>query len=89
MQFGQHDEDTFFDYSIDLPEPSAYTNWPVRYKFIGLEVYFHYDKVQLNRSTYDLLECLGDIGGLAESVYYFGYLLLLPFTRFTLNSKLL
>ena len=45
LQIGQHNETTFYDYSIDLPEPSSYIHWPEMYKFIGLEVYFHYDRV--------------------------------------------
>ena len=43
----------------------------------------------MNRSTYDLFECLGDIGGLFEVIYSIGYILTLPFTRFELNSTLL
>ena len=43
----------------------------------------------MSRSTYDLLECIGDIGGVAEFIYYTGYILLLPFTKYILNSTLL
>ena len=89
FQVGQTDEDSFFDMTIQVPEPSSWNLWPERYKFIGLEVYFHYDKLLISRSTYGILECLGDIGGLAECVYYIGYFLLLPFTEFKLGSKLL
>ena len=89
FQVGQTDTDLFFEMTIQLPESSSWNIYPERYKFIGLEVYFHYDKLLISRSTYSILECLGDIGGLAECVYYIGYFLLLPFTKFTLDSKLL
>ena len=89
FQVGQTDEDSFFEMTIGLPESSSWNIWPERYKFIGLEVYFHYDKLLISRSTYSILECLGDIGGLVECIYYGCYCLLFPFTKFALDSKLL
>ena len=36
-----------------------------------------------------MLEYFGDIGGLAEFFYYFGWLLILPITKFTLDSTIM
>ena len=45
FQLGQTDEDNFVEYTIELPEPSSWSHWPHKYKFIGLELFFHYDKL--------------------------------------------
>ena len=41
------------------------------------------------RQTYNLLEYLGDIGGLFDALRYMGIFILGPFVSFSLQSKLL
>ena len=88
LQIGQTEEHTFYGWSHEEPGISSYNTFP-EYKFMSIEIYHHNDKLMIDRSTYSILECFGDIGGLIEFTYYIRYFLLLPFTKFTLSSTLL
>ena len=43
----------------------------------------------MNRSTNDILDCLGDIGGLIDGLVLLCKMIMLPFTAFNLKSFLL
>ena len=43
----------------------------------------------INRSTYDILDCLGDVGGLMDILVLIFKIIMLPFTTFNLKSFLL
>ena len=47
------------------------------------------DQMKTNRSTYHILEWLGDIGGLSDALYIIGNFLVLPSGVFALESSLL
>ena len=51
--------------------PSAYANYPEEYKFIGLTISVDEKRSLISRTTYSLLEFLGDIGGLFEFLNHF------------------
>lgn len=74
--------------------PSSWRNHPQvhsegLYKFVSMEVNLDKHSVRINRETYDILSWLGDIGGLIDSLYYLIFLLLKPFSKFSLSSLLL
>ena len=43
------------------------------------------DMTVIERSTYSLLELLGDVGGLIDGLRYIGIIILSPFMVFKLN----
>jgi hypothetical protein len=51
--------------------PSAYAKYPEEYKFIGLTISVDEKRSLISRTTYSLLEFLGDIGGLFEFLNHF------------------
>ena len=47
------------------------------------------DKINWNRSTYSMLDYLGDLGGLLNGLRHSCAILVAPLTTFTLNQKFL
>jgi len=59
-----------------LPLRQSSSNiWPRRYKIIGIECSFEPNLIVTNRQTYDLLNFLGDIGGLDATLNTIGYMI--------------
>ena len=56
-------------------EPSAWTNYPNKYKFIGVEILLNFDLNSYGRNTYSLLQWFGDLGGLEQALKLIGSLL--------------
>ena len=65
-----------------LVKPDGY------YKFGSLEIVAYPSTTILSRQTYSVLEWLGDVGGLNDSLYLIAQLILLPFTSFYNSSFL-
>ena len=51
-------------------QPSAWDNFPSKYKFVGIEIMMSFDSVQYSRQTYGLLQLMSDIGGLGQSLMF-------------------
>ena len=56
-------------------EPSAWNDYPTRYKFIGVEILLNFDLNAYSRNTYSLLQWFGDLGGLEQALKLIGSLL--------------
>jgi hypothetical protein len=54
---------------------SSLNNFPASYMLIGMWFSFEPNLIVTNRQTYDLLNFLGDIGGLDGTLSTIGYLL--------------
>ena len=54
-----------------------------------MDLYLDPRVLTINRSTYDILDCLGDIGGFVRAIVLISNILLLPITTFNLKSFLL
>lgn len=52
-------------------------------------MFFSLDLKITERSTYGILEWLGDIGGLYDALYLIGLALVSPFAKFSLNNELI
>ena len=72
----------FFSYSMETLSLSYIDQFPHNYKIAGFSIFRNLDSVQYNRSTYDLLACIGDIGGLEGAVLLFGGYLMKWFSSF-------
>ena len=46
------------------------TIFPSLYKYVSWELNMSSERVNWNRQTYSLLDWLGDLGGLADALYY-------------------
>ena len=66
-----------------------FADWPDKYKFTGIELKFSLDLRLTERSTYSLLEWLGDIGGLFDALKLIAVPLVSPFAKFFLSLELL
>ena len=60
-------------------EPSAWNDYPTRYKFIGVEILLNFDLNAYSRNTYSLLQWFGDLGGLEQALKLIGSLLVSKF----------
>ena len=56
------------------------------YKYVSIEMTINLNRMNWSRQTYSFLDWLGDLGGLFDALYYFFYLLLLPFSSFRFDS---
>ena len=81
-------ETDFFDYKITKPEISAWTNYPKFYKFTSLQLLISYDQVITERETYDMLEYLGDLGGLMEALLLIGHFIMAPILAYSVKNQL-
>ena len=95
LQFGQMNIENYYDYSFGLPEVSDMKDWPTKenpykqYKFGAAWVELSTKLNVVARSTYSLLDWLGDIGGLFGMLQLLGGALLGPFTLFNMKVHLL
>jgi len=46
--------------------PSSYNDYPLKYKYIGLEFALDMDVQTTDRQSYGFLDFIGDLGGLSE-----------------------
>ena len=54
-----------------------------------MDLYLDQRVLSFSRSTYDILDCLGDIGGLTDALVLIFRLIMMPVTTFNLKSFLL
>lgn len=88
LQYGEEHEYELFNFDWGNLESSAWTNYPSRYKFTGLEILLNFDLVIYNRETYDTLQWLGDLGGLNDALSVFGRVAVSGFAAFNSGSFL-
>lgn len=88
LQLGQSDNKELFSYTLGVLQDSAWTDYPKRYKFVGVEILLQFDLTTYSRSTYDFLQWFGDLGGLNEALQFMGSLLVAGFASFNSGSFL-
>lgn len=72
---------------------SAQNKWPTKsdpqsHKFYSLEVELCQKTTTINRSTYSILDWIGDIGGLFDGLYFIGSRMLGPIAAFAMKAEL-
>ena len=78
----------------DALKPSSFNQWPTeeqpdyKYKFSSLVVWLDQEVTQIERSTYNVLEWLGDIGGLYDAMKLVGQAIVYPVAMFALKVEL-
>mmetsp|Transcript_29120 Transcript_29120/g.36103 ORF Transcript_29120/g.36103 Transcript_29120/m.36103 type:complete len:133 (-) Transcript_29120:874-1272(-) len=95
LQYGQAAESDFYSYTMSNNIPSSWNTWPspenlnARYKYVSIEYNMNLDKMNWTRSTYSLLDWLGDLGGLMDILLKIGSLMTEPMAHFTLQVTLM
>ena len=95
LQYGQEEENEIYTFEWPAPLPSAWIHFPTeenpstKYKFISVEFNYSPHITTWARSTYSFLDWLGDLGGLFDALLYGCKFLLIPFSDFTLRTKIL
>jgi hypothetical protein len=82
LDLGFEEERKFFTFTMNSLGLSYTDQFPSDYKIAGFSIVRSLDSVEYDRSTYDLLACVGDIGGLEGAVLLFGGFLIQSFTGF-------
>ena len=82
LDIGIEEQRDFFSFSLDSLGLSYIDDFPSNYKFAGFSIVRKLDAVLYDRSTYDFLACIGDIGGLEGIILLFGGFLISHFTGF-------
>ena len=72
LDIGIEDKHKFFQFSLETLGLSYMDLFPQDYKIAGFSIIRNLDSIGYDRSTYDLLACMGDIGGLEGIVILFG-----------------
>ena len=74
--------------------PSAWNNWPTKespdnkFKYFGFEISNSPDLKQIDRSTYGILDWMGDCGGLFDALLIIGSVIVNPFSVLALQSRI-
>ena len=94
FQMGQSTKDTFYELHMQQQLASAWTddleiNLRGEYKFASVEIHQENSIYKINRQTYNLLEYLGDIGGLLDAMLFIAQLVLWPVYNFNVSSHLM
>ena len=76
-------------------KPSSWSKFPTdenpwnKYKFGSVNLFLSAGKMITERSTYNILEWLGDVGGLFDALRYLGLFFVSPYVAFTYKAKML
>ena len=95
FQYGQQSEVDFYNLVHTAAIKSSNTDWPAeddpesKYKFYGVDFYLSQDLNVVDRQTYNVLEWIGDIGGLLDGLKLLGQFLVGPASAFAIKAKLL
>ena len=89
------DVENFYDYSFGIPDISFMQTWPTKenpynqLKFGSAWIELSTKQTVVARSTYSLLDWLGDLGGLFDALYYMASLIVRPASAFALQATML
>ena len=66
---GQYLERKYMHYQIQENSLSSWTHYPFQYKFMSIEFDLNMDIEYTDRTSYDLLNWMGDVGGVFETLF--------------------
>ena len=88
INYGQEVSRQFINFNMKPNEISSEINYPEKYKFFSVHFSLDQDIYKIERSTYDLLDLIGDIGGVFEFFSFALKALCLPFQTMRLYALL-
>lgn len=74
------------DFNLKGNEFSSWVDYPERYKFFSLHIKLDPDIYKIDRATYDLLDLIGDVGGVLEFCVVLFKLICMPFALIRLRA---
>ena len=86
INYGQEVSRQFINFNMKPNEISSEINYPEKYKFFSVHFSLDQDIYKIERSTYDLLDLIGDIGGVFEFFSFALKALCLPFQTMRLYA---
>lgn len=95
LQYGQYEEKVFFDYMLHDAIPSSWIYWPTKdnpsslFKYMSAEFNMSIDRLNWSRSTYSILDYLGDLGGLLDMLIAIAGYIVAPMASYRLETTLL
>ena len=94
FQVGQSEKDTFYELLMQQQLPSAWNHdleERPRGEYVFGRVLIDQENsiYKINRQTYNLLEWLGDIGGLLDAILFIAQLALWPIYNFNVSNYLM
>lgn len=63
-------------------------NYPDLFAFFDLSFELDIDMIMMERGTYSLLDCIGDVGGLTEFLYVFFGLQVMRFSKLRMSAEI-
>jgi hypothetical protein len=82
LDLGFADPRPFFTFILTSLELSYQDDFSSNYKIAGLSVMRNLHYTVITRTTYDILNCIGDIGGLVEVLLIIGGILISKYGKF-------
>ena len=95
FSIGQQNSVEFQSVSYGTPQPSLFNDWPTlenpfgEYKFIGIWLELAQSKTTIERTTYNALEWVGDVGGLFDGFRLIVSSLIAPITGYAVKTAIL
>ena len=95
LQIGFFDEVVYNSLKFLPAKPSSWSKFPTedcpdcKYKFGSVNLFMSADQQVTERQTYNMLEFLGDVGGLFDALRYIGIISISSFVTFSMRAKLL
>ena len=96
LKYGQaRSVEDFYTYEIGPVQPSSWIDFPSptnkygKYKYVSAEFNMLANAQIITRSTYGILDWLGDIGGLNAVLSYLCGAMIAPFATFTFHRTML
>ena len=86
INIGQYTEEKYMQFKMKTNEVSTWTNYPERYKFMSLDFSLDMDIQHTDRTSYDILNMTGDVGGLIEVLLIAFTILAVPFRKITIAA---
>jgi len=86
INYGQEVSRKYMNFNMKPNEWSSNTQYPEKYKFFSVNWQLDQDIYKIERSTYDLLDLIGDVGGVLEFFLFAFKALCLPFQTMRLYA---
>ena len=87
LYLGVEELRSFFSFDSDRLNLSYEDTFPDSYKFAGFSIFRSFDEEVIQRETYDILNFLGDVGGLETVLTIVGGFIISSLINFIMKSR--
>ena len=86
VNLGQYEDESYMQIKMKANEASSFSNYPNRYKFMSFHFQLNMDIYHTDRTTYDVLNMISDLGGILEILLVFFQQISSPFAAIAIGS---